>query len=660
MRAFIIAMPNEAEAVAPILQDGDKLYLSGVGKVNAAATTQRAIDEAKGREMEIWNIGLCGGFEMGMKVGDVYEVDRAVEYDFDLANMNNTEVGQLNERNSPYIPLRTIGVLPVKALATGDHFNDSNNDIALFRHLGTSLRDMEGAAVAHVCEKNNIVCHAIKCISNVQGESSMIGQFKNNTEKALKILEQTLKRILTIIPLIMGITLFGADDTISLSGWKNEVVNFQIDTTKVESVKIEGMHEADISLYRIMDVVGDKGSRIADRLAPYSEADEQSRSVWVKLEIPKSISAGVHPGEISYKTKEGTMEKRSIRLEVINRVLPDSKSWKFFLDLWQHPWAIARYHKVEPFSKEHYEKMRPYYELLANAGQKVITTTIIDLPWNNQSYDAYHSMINGFDFSRWDEYVTFCESCGLWPQIHCYTMVPWKGKLRAGTKEYDDFWAPILTAFENHLRATGRLGRVYIALDERNREELKAAATLIRKVAPGLRLAMAGNRAPEEFNGIAIDNYCQAIEYVKKGCKANSFYVCCVPDRPNTFVGSSWSECEWLPLFAFANGLNGMLRWAFLNWPEDPVRDARFGSWKAGDTFLVYPGPQSSCRFEKLRDGIEEYEKLRILESEGKITRKLNTALEKIDFKHARQQTDQALAAEVKEVIMEIRMASKK
>ena len=34
---------------------------------------------------------------------------------------------------------------------------------------------------------------------------------------------------------------------------------------------------------------------------------------------------------------------------------------------------------------------------------------------------------------------------------------------------------------------------------------------------------------------------------------------------------------------------------------------------KAGDTFMVYPGPLSSIRFERLREGIQDYEKIRIL-----------------------------------------------
>ena len=43
------------------------------------------------------------------------------------------------------------------------------------------------------------------------------------------------------------------------------------------------------------------------------------------------------------------------------------------------------------------------------------------------------------------------------------------------------------------------------------------------------------------------------------------------------------------------------------------MRDARYGSWAAGDCFLVYPGGNSCIRFEKLREGIVDYEKIRII-----------------------------------------------
>jgi hypothetical protein len=65
--------------------------------------------------------------------------------------------------------------------------------------------------------------------------------------------------------------------------------------------------------------------------------------------------------------------------------------------------------------------------------------------------------------------------------------------------------------------------------------------------------------------------------------------------------------------YAAAFGYDGFLRWAYDSWTSDPARDARHVLWPAGDCFLVYPGARSGIRFERLREGIVDFEKLRIL-----------------------------------------------
>ena len=206
MRAYVIAMDGEAACVRDRMADafasreygrtvvsgclgGERVLLvvSGVGKSNAAAATQFAIQSGAD---EIVNLGVCGGFEPQMKIGDLYEVDRAVQYDFDLAQLNGTAVGVLNERTSPYIPLRTTGRYPAKTLATGDHFNDREDDYELItRTLGASLRDMEGAAVAHVCETAGVPCRALKCVTNVLGAGAT-GQYAENLARCLAMLAE--------------------------------------------------------------------------------------------------------------------------------------------------------------------------------------------------------------------------------------------------------------------------------------------------------------------------------------------------------------------------------------------------------------------------------------------------------------------------------------
>lgn len=185
MRAFVIAMEREAVCLRPFLNPDDRLYVSGIGKVNAAAATMKAICEGAD---EIVNVGFSGGFGADMEVGRVYGVERAVEYDFDLAKLNGTAIGVLDEYDTPYLPLeKTEGLERFtwfggwKTLATGDRFNDSEQDYTLITSvLGCSLRDMEGAAIAHVCRRTGVKCRSFKCVTNLAGSGSMTGQYERN------------------------------------------------------------------------------------------------------------------------------------------------------------------------------------------------------------------------------------------------------------------------------------------------------------------------------------------------------------------------------------------------------------------------------------------------------------------------------------------------
>lgn len=205
VRAFVIAMENEADCVRPWLRPDDRLYVCGIGKVNAAAMTMKAICEGAD---EIWNVGVCGGFG-NVEVGEVYGVESAVEYDFDLAKLNGTEIGTLDEYDTPYIGLRypdavsermesSRSIKGRRTLATGDHFNDSESDYGLIVNiLGASLRDMEGAAIAHVCKRFGVCCVSIKCVTNVAGKGSMTGQYKDNRTRCFEILTEAMKELLT-------------------------------------------------------------------------------------------------------------------------------------------------------------------------------------------------------------------------------------------------------------------------------------------------------------------------------------------------------------------------------------------------------------------------------------------------------------------------------
>ena len=95
--------------------------------------------------------------------------------------------------------------------------------------------------------------------------------------------------------------------------------------------------------------------------------------------------------------------------------------------------------------------------------------------------------------------------------------------------------------------------------------------------------------------------------------KKTTVYTCCSTHRPNTFTFSVPAEGAWYGFYAAYSGYDGYLRWAYNSWTKHPLHDTRFRSWPAGDTYVVYPYGRSSVRFEKLIEGIQAHEKIRIL-----------------------------------------------
>ena len=391
-----------------------------------------------------------------------------------------------------------------------------------------------------------------------------------------------------------------------------------------------------------------RGETVAARLPDSCELGVAPAPLAVKVGVMHSVKYAAEPGSLQLReaydrvewggegagprvvevsvpadAKPGVYRCGMMEVKVLDRVLPPPKEWKYYLDLWQHPWAVARIAGVRPFSKEHYEAMRPVWELLATAGQKTLTVTLLDEPWDHQCRDAYHSMVED-GFALFDEYVEFGRSCGLGPDISCYTLCPWKLREKPGTPEFEARWAPFIQRFAAHLKEKGWYDDTIIAMDEREPDQVKAVVDFVHRHAPGLRIAMAGNRKPSDFKGIDIDVYSQILSHVtpeflsecdgrrEKGFKT-TYYVCCWPVKPNTFMESAGEEPFWLGAYPAFAGMDGFLRWAWNSWPEDPLADAGYGDWRAGDTFLAYPGGEPSWRFLELRNGIVAAEKARIL-----------------------------------------------
>ncbi|KAA9349831.1 DUF4091 domain-containing protein [Larkinella humicola] len=391
-------------------------------------------------------------------------------------------------------------------------------------------------------------------------------------------------------------------------------------------------------------------SLVADPIDLTSVLDiprQTTQPVWLSVSVPPTTPAGQYSGTVTVGGSAAKPIDLSYRVTVQNRTLPPPKDWKFHLDLWQNPYSVARAHGVKVWSKEHWTVMRPYMKMLADAGQKSITTTIINDPWRSQTEDVYGSMVQwtkkkdgtwAFDYTVFDQWVTYMMELGIDRFINCYSMIPWNLKFsyydeaarkdtfliaKTGTPEYDAHWRPMLTDFARHLKQKGWFEKTTIAMDERPMESMQQALALIKSVDQNFRVSLAGLYHPELEQNL-ID-YCVATNQVidaptlqrrRQAGFNTTYYTCCTERYPNTFTFSPPAEATWISWHAAHKGYDGYLRWAYNCWVKNPLQDSRFRTWPAGDTYIVYPGPRTSIRFERLIEGIQDYEKIRILKGE--------------------------------------------
>ena len=395
------------------------------------------------------------------------------------------------------------------------------------------------------------------------------------------------------------------------------------------------------------------------------------RGLWLTIQVPQDAEPGTYKGYVELVCN-GKKKKYEYFVNVANYRLPAPKEWSFHLDLWQNPYAVARVHNVELWSKEHFDVLRPYMLKLASAGQKAITATLIDRPWDGQTYDPFGSMVTWvkkadgtwwYDFTIFDRWVEFMMECGIDKEITCFSMIPWKLSFRyydqathshkyincaPGEDAYAQFWGGMLSAFSAHLKEKGWFDKTFISMDERSLQQMQAAIKVIKEYAPGMKISMAGNYHPEieaDIHDYCLDIFAygaytpQLLAQRRAQGKVSTYYTCCSAEYPNLFTFSAPADAAFIALEALKKGLDGYLRWAYNSWTVNPEEDSRFTAWPAGDTYVVYPFSISSIRWERLVQGIQLFEKYKIKLAEAKAdgdeerVAELEKLLEDIDLK---------------------------
>ena len=186
---FVKGIINKSEVI---------LVEAGVGKVNAARTTQILIDNFK--IDAIINVGSAASAKDDLDIGDIVIGKKLVQHDFDITAFGHpkgyiSNVGKYIESDKELVEKveRTINELKdnefkikIGTIASGDIFcTDLSMKNKIRDKFDADAIEMEGAAIAQVCELDKVPFVIIRGISDSPNGNNKV-TFEQYLQKASK------------------------------------------------------------------------------------------------------------------------------------------------------------------------------------------------------------------------------------------------------------------------------------------------------------------------------------------------------------------------------------------------------------------------------------------------------------------------------------------
>lgn len=388
--------------------------------------------------------------------------------------------------------------------------------------------------------------------------------------------------------------------------------------------------------------------------------------IWFKINVSSLSKATLFNSKIKIKTNIDEIII-PISLNVLNREFISPNQYLFRPEYWQHPYNVAEYYQVEPFSDKHIKILKKLQKFYKYLGGNSFTCTIVEEPWGGQTYSEneihYPSMIKwkkdkkgniSYDYTHFDKWVNLNLELGIDKRICCYSVMPWQSIVRFyDVKDrvkksfvnpliwgkYKKVWSGFLNDFIKHLDSKNWFDLIYMSFDERHNIDkvIKFLMTFKNKEGNQFKLSSAFNnfKNSEVFNkldyasvglDIAMDNIDEFKDIVDKRNnegKETTIYTA-TEHFPNSVTHSVPGESYWTMMLALKFKTTGFLRWAFDAWTKTPLIDTTHYSFPAGDCYLVFPDNKNTSRYDlkwsirllKLDEGLRDINKIYYLLSE--------------------------------------------
>lgn len=392
-----------------------------------------------------------------------------------------------------------------------------------------------------------------------------------------------------------------------------------------------------------------------------------NQPLWVNFKVAREVAGGEYTGTLELKTTTRNY-RVPLSVHVYDFELPRDTHLKSALGLGTS--EINRYHKL----KDPAQRQAVYEKYLQNfADHRIAPYSFFAYsPMDIRFVGDQTNKRAQVDFAKFDQ------AAAKWldEQRLSTFMLPLRGMgggtfhsrhlgelegFKEGTPEHARLFQDYLSQIERHLKAKGWLDKAYTYWfdepDPKDYEFVVAGMKRIKAAAPGIRRMLTEQPEPALIGHVEI--WCGLTpEWTPEKVRARRaageevwWYICCAPHAPylTEFIDHPGLELRLWPWQSWQYGVQGILIWATTYWTspsafpppklQDPWADpmsyvsgydykpGQIGYWGNGDGRFLYPpraalagetpcleGPVTSVRWENLRDGMEDYEYLWLLE----------------------------------------------
>jgi hypothetical protein len=384
-----------------------------------------------------------------------------------------------------------------------------------------------------------------------------------------------------------------------------------------------------------------------------------TQPVWVTVKIPRDAEPGLYEGRITIIGEINNREvqrSKSFTIKVYPPVIDKTSllvtNWFSFerLDL------LNKDTMLEKYSADYWAYAKTLADIMAEYRQNVVLLRPLDLTEFSRTEDEW-----AFDFSNFNRMVRLMRDTGCAEYIegghiggrlpqnwegHFVVKVPEKSSdgwaltdYNVNNKEARNFYTQFFPALIENLKENGWLD-IYMQhiADEpihSNKASYAEISEFVRRLIPGVKIVEACHSS--DLDG-SIDIWVPQLNFLKddfafyqdqqKKGKEVWFYTCLGPQGnfANRFIEQPLIKTRILHWINYRYGITGYLHWGLNHWrphhnnPFTMTTDMNYAgnTLPGGDMNIVYPREGrllSSIRLEAMRDGICDYELLKMLEA---------------------------------------------